>query len=151
MKSRKRTGLLQWLALTASVCTACQAPPLATYPSHVLEEKIRAYTDAAIGRGDKRKVLTLSCETMGDTVTFEMANTFPDSTEASILGYDRISGFTIFFIGSEQKDFIRVNTSPREAKRRLRELILAKYGPGPMPGLNFRTYVFQFVNHQFVH
>ena len=151
LKTRKAINVLQGVVLGAGLCTSCREDtPLATYPNRVLEGKIREYTDSAKGQGDKRKVLTLDCSTTGDTVTFELANTFPDSTEATLLGYDRISGFTVFFIGSARKDYVRVNTSPREAARQLRGRILAEYGPGPMPGLNFKTYVYRFVNNRLV-
>ena len=151
MKIRQSNELLRWLILGTGVCAACRGNTLlATYPSRALEAKIRAYTDSDEGRADNRKVLTINSFTTGDTVRFEMYNTFPDSTEAKTLGYDTISGFTVFFIGSEQNDYVRVNTTPRQATRRLQGLIIAKYGSCPVPGINYNTCVFQFVNHRLV-
>ena len=85
-------GLLRWLVLGASVCSACRDNTrLAYYPSRTLEGKIRAYTDSDKGRTDHRKVLTVNSLTTGDTVRFEMYNTYPDSTGAQLLGYVRWS------------------------------------------------------------
>lgn len=151
LKIKKGTGVLRWLVLGAGVCSACRdAPRLASYPSRALEGKIRAYAASDKGQTDHRKVLTVDSFTTGDTVRFEMYNTYPDSTGDHLLGYDTLGGFTVFFIGRAQKDYVRVNTTPHEATKRLRAMIRAKYGPAPVPGINYRTVVFTFVSHRLV-
>ena len=144
-------GHLLLFLVGALFCTHCQEKERQiAYLNPDLNSKILAYTDSETGRKDKRKVLTIYCFSVGDTVKFEISNTFPDSTEASIIGYNEQSAFTLFFIGDKRDDYFKLKTNSSEAKIKLRNLILAKYGPGPMPGLNFKTYYYRFINDKII-
>ena len=105
----------------------------------------------SLGKNNNRKVLTVNSYNIADTVEFDIYNTYPDTLETSILAHDRISGFDIFFIGKRQNGYYTIlNQDTLGAKAELRALLLKRYGTMPIPGINYKTLSFRFINHKLI-
>ena len=60
-----------------------------------------------------------------------------------------MQGFALFFVGKPFPPYYRVqDPNPAGAQEALNALISEKYGDRPLPGINFRTFTYRFVNHR---
>jgi hypothetical protein len=115
----------------------------------VLKEKIVAYIHSPAGQADKEKVLTVEVVAHKDRVRVDLANAYPDASQTAVIGHDTLEHFHIFFVGEPMPAYYRIQDSnPQAAEIALKDLISTRFGNRPLPGFNYQTFSYWFVNKQ---
>ena len=144
------TRLLPYLLVLSVSCTAgADEQTGIQYPEPLLKKKILAYIHSPAGQHDTEKVLSVKVSEQRDTVRIVLATTYPDAQQVPVVGHDTLQGFHLFFVGNPLSEYYRVqDPNPARAQEALDALLSERYGNRPLPGINYQTFTYRFVNHR---
>jgi hypothetical protein len=137
------------LGVVCPSCGADQTGRVAYQP--VLKQKLEAYMHSSAGQADSEKVLSVQASTYHDTVLIKVATAYPDRNQVAVIGHDTLGRFHLFFVGEPLPAYYYIQApDPQAAEIALKTLLAARYGGRPLPGFNYHTFFYWFVNKQLV-
>jgi len=144
------TRFLFYLLVLSVACTGgADEQTSIEYREPLLKEKILAYIHSPAGQHDTEKVLSVKVSELRDTVTILLATSYPDAQQVPVVGHDTLQGFHLFFVGKALPAYYRVqDPNPTKAREALNVLLSERYGDRPLPGINYQTLTYRFVNHR---
>jgi hypothetical protein len=133
-------------------CASCSTDKTGiVYCQPLLKEKIVAYIHSPVGQADKEKVLSVKVMAHQDTVKVELVPAYPDVSQIAVIGHDTLARFHVFFVGEPMPVYYRIqDANPQAAEIALKDLISTRYGNHPLPGFNYQTFCYWFVNKRLI-
>lgn len=144
------TSLWPSFLTLALICASCSADKTGIiYCQPLLKEKIVAYIHSPAGQADKEKVLSVKVVAHKGMVRVDLTNAYPDASQIAVIGHDTLEHFHIFFVGGPMPAYYLIqDPNPQAAVIALKDLISTRYGNRPLPGFNYQTFSYWFVNKQ---